>query len=235
MQLDNKKSSYRPIYFGAPQGIILGPVSFNIYVSSLPSCLKSNSIQYADDTSLYLSNSIKNIQSTISIFEADIKNLNTWSKNNGLAFNNDKLLSVLLTSKRTIYGYLMKSNGKSMKQKPTAKLLGITFDYNLTWNEKINIIMKLSYAALSVLKFFKHFTPFARRKCFAESLVLSRINYCNVVYGQMPNYLVKRLQRVQNCALRYVLGRFANVFDVVDLNWLPILKGIEYNISKLRY
>ena len=98
VQLDDKKSSYRPIQFGVPQGSILGPVLFNIYVSSLPSCLKSNSIQYADDTSLYLSDSIKNIQSTISILETDIRNPNTWSENNGLVFNNDKLLSVLFTS-----------------------------------------------------------------------------------------------------------------------------------------
>ena len=72
VQLDDKKSSYRPIYFGVPQGSILHPVLFNIYVSSLPSCLKSNSIQYADETSLYLSNSIRNIQSTMSILETDI-------------------------------------------------------------------------------------------------------------------------------------------------------------------
>ena len=164
-----------------------------IYVSSLPSCLKSNSIQYADDTSLYISNSIRNIQSTISILETD---LNTWSKNNGLVFNNDKLLSVLFTSKRTVYdrSYLMKSNGKFIKQKPTVKLLGITFDCNLTWNEQINIITKSTYGVLRVLKTFKRFTSFTTRKCLAESLVLSRINYCNVVYGQMPNYLVKRLQ-----------------------------------------
>ena len=89
-QLDDKKSSYRPIYFGVPQGSILDPVLFNIYVSSLPSCLKSNSIQYAGDISLYLSNFIRNIHSTISILETDIRNLNTWSESNGLVFNNDK-------------------------------------------------------------------------------------------------------------------------------------------------
>ena len=51
-----------------------------------------------------------------------------------LVFNNDKLLSVLLSSKRTVYGrsYLLKSNGKSIKQKTTVKLLGITFDCILT-------------------------------------------------------------------------------------------------------
>ena len=65
--------------------------------------LKSNFIQYVDDTSLYQSNSIRNIQSTISILETDIKNINTWTKKNGLFFNNDKLLSTLFTSKRTVY------------------------------------------------------------------------------------------------------------------------------------
>ena len=60
----------------------------------------------------------RNIQSTISILETDIKNFNAWSKNNGLVFNNAKLLSVLFTSKRNIYGrsYLRKSNGKFIKQ-----------------------------------------------------------------------------------------------------------------------
>ena len=77
MQLDDKKSSYASIYFWVPQGKILGPVLFNTYVSSLLLCLKSNSIEYADITSLYLSTSIRNIQSTKSILKTDIKNLNT--------------------------------------------------------------------------------------------------------------------------------------------------------------
>ena len=47
----------------------------------------------------------------------------------------------------------------------------------------------------------------------------------------MPNYLVKRLQRVQNCAAGYVLGSYDNAVDVVNLKCLPILEGIEYNIS----
>ena len=51
----------------------------------------------------------------------------------------------------------------------------------------------------------------------------------------MPNYLVKRLQRVQNCATGYVLGVYANTVHVVNLNWLPILESNEYSISKLTY
>ena len=94
---------------------------------------------------------------------------------------------------------------------------------------------KSSYCVLKVLKTFKRFTSFTTSKCLAESFVLSRIYYCNVVYGEMPNYLVKGLQRVQNCAAGYVLCRYANAIDVVNLNWLPIIEGIEYDISKLTY
>ena len=51
----------------------------------------------------------------------------------------------------------------------------------------------------------------------------------------MLNYLVKILRRVDNCAAGYALARHANAVDVVNLNWLPILEGIEYNIRKLMY
>ena len=100
----------------------------HVLVEHLVQYRESNSIQYPGDTSVYLSNSIRNIQLTLSILKTDTKNFNTWSKNNGLVFNNDKLLSVLFTSKRTVYdrSYLMKSNGKSFKQKPTVKLIVIT-------------------------------------------------------------------------------------------------------------
>ena len=66
----------------------------------------------------------------------------------------------------------MKSNGKSIKQQPTAKLLGITFHCNLTWTEQINIITKSTYGVLRLLKSFKRFTAFTTRERLAESLVL---------------------------------------------------------------
>ena len=66
----------------------------------------------------------------------------------------------------------MKSKGKSIKQKPTTKLLGITNDCNLTWNKQINIITKSTYGVLRLLKSFVRFTAFTARKCLAKSLAL---------------------------------------------------------------
>ena len=73
------------------------------------------------------------------------------------------------------------------------------------------------------------------RKTLAEALILSKINYCNVVYGQLPKYLINRLQRVQNATVGYVYGRYAKTLDVINLNWLPIEKNIPMNTIKLAH
>ena len=65
--------------------------------------------------------------------------------------------------------------------------------------------------------------------------MLSRLNYSNVVFGQLPKYLQNRLQRVQNSAAGYVIGRYAKLSDVINLNWLPIHESIEYNTVKCVY
>ena len=87
-----------------------------------------------------------------------------------------------------------------------------------------------------MLRKFKRFTPLNVRKVLAETLVLSKITYCNTVYAELPNYLLNRLQRVQNTTAGYVLGKYAKMHDVVKgLNWLPILENIEHATVKLTY
>ena len=64
-------------------------------------------------------------------------------------------------------------------------------------------------------------------------------NFCNVVFGQLPKYLINILQRVQNTTAGYVYGWYAKTLDVnwlnLNLNWLPIERNIEMNIVKLAH
>ena len=77
------------------------------------------------------------------------------------------------------------------------------------------------------------FTPIVRKT--AEALILSKINYCNVLYGQLPKYLINRLQRVKNTTAGYVYGQYAKTLDVINLNWLPIEENIEMDTVKLAH
>ena len=78
----------------------------------------------------------------------------------------------------------------------------------------------------------KRLTPF---HVFAESLILSRINYDIVLYKNAPAYLIERIQRLQNAAAGNVLMCYSNEKYVIYLNWLLIIELIEFEISKLAY
>ena len=98
----------------------------------------------------------------------------------------------------------------------------------------MNNVVKLCYGTLRILRQFKRFTPLNVRKTLPETLVLSNISYCNVVYAQIPNYQINRLQQIQNTAAGYVLKRYARMTDATEhLKWLPIKENNELSISKL--
>ena len=75
---------------------------------------------------------------------------------------------------------------KLIPEETTVELLGDNFDQSFTWSSHVNGIVKTSYGILRTLKTFKHSTPFKVCKSFAKSLMLSRLNYSNVVFGQLP-------------------------------------------------
>ena len=242
VQVDDKLSSVKPTFFGVPQGSILGPVLFNLYVTNLSDVIKSNSMQYADDTSMYRHCKVKILESCAKELEEDLTNLSIWSNEQNLLFNNEKTKFMIFSTTQMSTKHklcdktnLISYNNKPIERTENTKILGIQFQQNLKWNDHINKLIKSSCATLRTLRLFKRFTPFSVRKTLAESLVLSKINYCNVVYGQLPDYLLNRLQRTQTTAAGYVLGKYANITDVINLHWLPIKENIEFNVSKLTY
>ena len=81
----------------------------------------------------------------------------------------------------------------------------------------------------------KNSLPFKIRKNLVKALVLSKLYYNDVIYHSLPEYLQKRLQRVQKAAASFVLGKFARSADVLSLNWLPIKEQREWNVLKLSY
>ncbi len=229
-------------YFGVPQGSILGPLLFNLYVNDLKECLPSKSIQYADDTTIYESCRPSNIQSAVSKLSDTLTKLETWSSDNSLAINAIKSKYFICSSKK-LHDRHHLSNipvSLSMGEKPldlesNPRLLGIYLDKHLDWSNHLQEVISSCYGKLAVLKKLKNFTTFKLRKQLAECLILSKIDFNDHVYSPLTNAQVNKLQRLQKAAASFVFGKYASTKDVLKLRWLPVEERREFNCMKLAY
>ena len=122
----------------------------------------------------------------------DLNNLSQLSTNENLLFNEDKTKSILFSTSQLAQKhqlsvsstYQIKCNEKAVKSVQCTKLLGVHFDENLSWKGHVNNVVKPCYGTLQIRRQFKRFTLLNARKTLAETLVLSKISYCNVMYAQ---------------------------------------------------
>ena len=105
----------------------------------------------------------------------------------------------------------------------------------MCWNEHINTLVSDGYSTLRTLRKIKRVTTYQVRKSLAESLILSKIDYGNVMFKNIPLVQLSRLQRLQNSAAGYVMGRYAKVNDVISIKWLPIKERIDFAFAKMSY
>ena len=91
VQIEDKRSTQLPMFFGVPQGSILGPVLFNLYVAELADRTYSTTIQYTGDTTLYRHCKISKLHECAVAIQKDMEKLLSWSQQNNLIFDCDKL------------------------------------------------------------------------------------------------------------------------------------------------
>ena len=108
-------------------------------------------------------------------------------------------------------------------------------DNHLTWNEHITKTLSSCYSTLAVLRKVRYIAPFPIRKQLIECLIFTKLDYCSVVVSPLPDYQLKRLQRVQNACAAFVFGKYCSAKEVLNLGWLPIYEKREYNLLKLTH
>ena len=244
IEINDTKSEYLTVDFGVPQGSILGPILFNIYVSDLTSITKCNSIQYADDTNIYINTKRENIMSSTAKIQTDVTNIMKWSTEKNLVFNAKKTKSIIFSTKQlsrihhlddpTIFNIYC--NNTLLERVQHCRILGITFDQHLDWSCHVKNVIHSCYVTISTLKKMSRTAPFKIRKNLAQALILSKLDYGNTVYRNLPDYQFKRLQRVQNVAASFVTGRYMKTLDVISkLGWLPIKERFDCSLAKLAH
>lgn len=242
VQIDDKQSSLATVQFGVPQGSILGPVIFNLYVADLQDKLQCPCFQYADDTTFLIHSKPSDLHLCANEVNGAISRLREYSEGCNLALNLSKTKWMLISTLQMSRIHKLDErllpimcDETPLERISCTKLLGVYIDQHLSWGDQVNNLLSSCYGILKVLRRLKNLAPFHVRKTLAESLVLAKIDYACTVFHPLPQYQLKRLQRLQNACAGFVLRKFAKMEDLECLNWLPIAGRIEFNLLKLTH
>ena len=198
-------SENRSLTCGIPQGTILGPLLFLLYINDLPNCLSySQPRMYADDTHLtYADNHISKIELNLN---QDLVNVSEWLIVNKLTLNKSKTEFMLIGSRQRLNTFdnapTIAINGAPIKQVPVSKSLGVHIDENLSWTVNIETITKKIASGIGALKRIRSFLPRKTLQFIFNSLIQPHFEYCSAVWGNFNKTLADKFQKLQNRAAR---------------------------------
>ena len=124
------------------------------------------------------------------------------------------------------------TKGQNIERVTTFKLFGTWFNEHLKWSDHVKHVVSSCYSVLSTLRGVKNMTPQNIEKQIAESLVLSKLSYNDMVIYPLPVHLRKKIQRVQNATASFVNNHYCTEKDVVKLGWLLTLERTQFNLLR---
>ena len=203
--INNQNSSLKPMNYGVPQGSVLGPLLFLIYINDLhKAVLYSTARHFADDTNLLLSNqNLKQLKKQLNI---DLKILTVWLKANKISLNSSKTEILIFKSpnKPMTYDLKLILDGRRLYPSKYVKYLGILIDPYLTWNYYIKSIAPKLARAAGMLAKLRHFVPQKSLRNIYFGIFGSIMNYGSQVWGQFMNEHVLRVIKLQDKAIRII-------------------------------
>ena len=199
-------SSCLDITCGVPQGSILGPLLFIIYVNDLPLVSENfDFIVYADDTTLFstLSHPNPNIDE-IDVINSELLNVHNWLKLNKLSLNINKTKAMVFhtTQRQVIYPNIYLENNK-IEFVDKFNFLGLIVDKNLSFKPHIDMISNKISRATGIMNKLKKFVPTSALLHIYNCLIFSHINYGLIIWGPYINRNT-RLEKLQKKAIRMV-------------------------------
>ena len=188
------KSELKSNKYSVPQGSILGPILFLIYINDIVNCShKIKSVLFADDTCLFASNS--DLKLLIDIFNRELISINIWLKANKLSLNVDKSNYIIFNRKKKIPPDIseLKIENLNLKRSMDTNFLGINITHNLSWKLHLKILNNKLNKMRGILYVARQFLNRQSKLIIYYALVYPNLIYGNIIWGKAPKSLMNQI------------------------------------------
>ena len=224
--LDGQASDPVPVLSGVPQGSVLGPVLFLIFINDLPDNIRSSVRLFADDCVLY-----RNIKSPIDcqILQDDLNSLAQWETDWQMKFNVAKCHSMRVTrhlpDKHILFDYTLHQQKLEQVQSLSAKYLGITITDNLDW---VQHVAEISCKATKTMGFLLRnlaLAPRHTKEVAYKTLVRPQLEYAAPIWNPYHKLQIQEVEKVQRTAAKWTCRRWRNTSSVASaICWTSLHK-----------
>ncbi len=203
-------SDPKSINASVPQGSILGPLLFLVYVNDIVDDLETLRYLFADDTSLFSTIDPKKIDETFNTINNDLNKLAIWSEQWRVTFNASKTVYMIISNRKNVVYPSLYLHGQVLNRAETHKHLGITFSSNMKWTAHIENVFSKAFARLNGIRRIGQVVSRAVRESLYNALVLPVIEYGSILYDNCSFVLSQRLERLHRQAAVVVTRAFRN-------------------------
>jgi len=180
--IGDSSSAVAEVNIGVPQGSVLGPILFLIYINDMSNCSpRLKYVHFADDTTAF--HSADNVEQLMLEVNGDLDMLFTWLQCNRLSLNISKTVYMLFTDKNILRPPDIKIAGSSINRVAESKFLGITIDSRLTFTTHISSVCRHVSKSIGLMNRLSALLPSHTKTNIYYSLIYSRVNYGIVAWG----------------------------------------------------
>ncbi len=186
--LNGQSSNWGDIMAGVPQGSILGPLFFLVYINDLTAGLKCNVKLFADDTSLFTI--VKDSNAAVSDMNHDLELISKWAHDWRMSFNPDpqkQAVELIFSNKKNVVNHpAVIFNNTPVMQVTEHKHLGITLDSKLSFSAHLNLVISKTRKGIGMSRFLSSYLPRATLNELYKLYIRPHLEYGDVIYHDPP-------------------------------------------------
>lgn len=240
--IEGSRSDFVFMPFGVPQGSVLGPVLFNIYVRNLIALVEQLGFSmhgYADDHQV-LHSFHRDFQFQMLRYSIPncINTISDWMQKHFLKLNSTKSQIIVFTpynlQREVILDYVFLNKSAYISISHEVLNLGIKMDHQLTFSSHISTIISQCYSLIRNIAGIRKYLSVDHIKSLVNSIIVSKLDYCNSILFGISASDLNRLQKLQNSCARLIYSKKKHEHTshlLRELHWLPIRQRVVFKIN----